>query len=58
MSDFKKEPKPPKGFLYKTDGNGNTHLVDDPEYLDDYGNIKKVRHKPTNVFPKKKKRKK
>ena len=42
----------------KTDGDGNLMVVDDPKYLNDEGYFHKVRHKPTNFTPKKKKRKK
>ena len=42
----------------KTDGNGNVYLVDDPDWMDLDGNYKKLRRKPTNITPKKKKRKK
>lgn len=44
--------------IYKTDGMGNSFLVDNPDGFDDNGRFKKIRHKPTNVTPKKKKRKK
>ena len=36
--------------IYKTDGSGNEYLVDNPDYT--------KRAKPTNLRPKKKKRKK
>ena len=42
----------------KTDGDGNIMIVDDPKYFDDDGLFHKVRRKPTNITPKKKKRKK
>jgi hypothetical protein len=42
----------------KTDGEGNLMAVDDPAYLNDEGQFHKVRRKPTNFTPKKKKRKK
>jgi hypothetical protein len=42
----------------KTDGDGNLMVVDDPKYLNDNGYFHKVRRKPTNFTPKKKKRKK
>ena len=42
----------------KTDGDGNLMVVDDPKYLNDEGKFHKVRRKPTNFTPKKKKRKK
>jgi len=44
--------------ITKTDGEGNLIVVDDPAYLNDEGNFHKVRKKPTNFTPKKKKRKK
>jgi hypothetical protein len=41
----------------KTDGDGNLMVVDDPKYFNDEGQFHKVRRKPTNFTPKKKKRK-
>ena len=49
--------KPPR-LIEKTDGNGKTYLVDNPELIDDEGNFKKYRNKQTHLTPKKKKRKK
>ena len=42
----------------KTDGEGNEFSVRNPNYEDIDGNFKKLRRKPTNFTPKKKKRKK
>ena len=47
-----------KRKIEKTDGKGNTILVDDPDWMDLDGNFKKLRRKPTNTTPKKKKRRK
>lgn len=45
-------------FVEKTDGNGNTYMVPNPEYYDADNRPKKFRKKLTNRTPKKKKRKK
>lgn len=42
----------------KTDGEGNLVIVDDPAYFNDEGQFHKVRRKPTNFTPKKKRKKK
>jgi hypothetical protein len=47
-----------KRKIEKTDGNGNTFLVDDPDCYNEDGFFVKPRFKPTNITPKKKKRKK
>lgn len=44
-------------MIEKTDGHGNLYMVPDPDFTDMAGRTKKFRNKPTNVFPKKKKRK-
>jgi hypothetical protein len=46
--------------VMKTDGNGNEFEVPNPDLYtyEDTGHIRKLRHKPTNFTPKKKKRKK
>ncbi len=41
----------------KYDGNSNAIVVDNPNYFNEEGNFKKHRNKPTNLTPKKKKRK-
>ncbi len=46
-----------KRMIEKTDGNGNTFMVENPEYLTLEGKFKKVRRKITNLTPKKKRRK-
>jgi hypothetical protein len=48
----------PRGWTIKTDGNSNEIIVRDPLYYNEDGYKRKVRHKPTNITPKKKKRKK
>lgn len=53
-----KEMSEVKDKIWKSDGNGNEFLVDDPKVFDSEGNRNKYRHKPTNITPKKKKRKK
>jgi len=46
------------GRIIEKSGSNSTYLVDNPDYLDADGNKKvKVRSKPTNITPKKKKRK-
>jgi hypothetical protein len=45
-------------MIEKTDGNGNTILVEDPDWVTEDGYFKKHRKKVTNFTPKKKKRKK
>lgn len=50
-------PKEEK-MIEKTDGNGNSYMVPNPNYEDEDGNFKKFRRKATNVTPRKKKRKK
>ncbi len=47
----------PKGKIWKSDGNGNEFLVDDPDFYNEEGRRVKLRKKPTNITPKKKKRK-
>jgi hypothetical protein len=48
-----------KGWSVKTDGNSDFIIIRDPEYSDGEGGTKrKIRHVPTNITPKKKKRKK
>jgi hypothetical protein len=44
-------------YLEKTDGQGGTFLVPNPDYYLEVMPKVKVRFKPTNVKPKKKKRK-
>lgn len=45
-------------MIEKTDGNGNTIMVENPDSLFiEHGGQKKVRRKPTNFTPPKKKRK-
>ena len=46
----------PKGEVYKTNGKSEFVLVDDPDAFNLDG--RKVRHKPTNITPPKKKRRK
>lgn len=46
-----------KRLIEKTDGNGNTYLVDNPEYFDENGKFKKYRNPMSHLKPKKKKRK-
>lgn len=48
-----KEPR----FLQKSDGEGNTYDVPNPDYYDEDGSFIKVRKKNTHLTPKKKKRK-
>lgn len=45
----------PKGKIWKTNSNCEEILVDDPDYYNEGIKIKK-RNKPTNITPKKKKR--
>jgi len=45
-------------MIEKTNGKGETILVEDPQYLNDEEGFKKLRRKPTNYTPPKKKRKK
>lgn len=42
----------------KTGGNDDLYLVPDPDFYTEKGHFRKIRHKATNVTPKKKKRKK
>ena len=44
--------------IMKTDGEGNWIEVDNPDYYNQEGEFVKYRRKPTNITPKKKKRKK
>ena len=48
----------PNGKIWKTNGNSEYVLVDDPDSFDEYGNRRKIRKSRTNITPKKKKRKK
>ena len=50
-----KEPIPRK--ITKYDGNGNYFEVDNPDLYNLEGDFIKPRRKPTNITPKKKKRK-
>lgn len=43
-------------LIEKTDGQGNTYLVEDPDFADELR--KKYRNPMTHLIPKKKKRKK
>jgi ABC-type oligopeptide transport system substrate-binding subunit len=45
-------------LIKKYDGNGNIIMVPNPDYWDEENHFHKVRRKPTNFTPKKKKRKK
>lgn len=46
------------GRIIEKTGSKESYLVDNPDYLDTDGNKKgKIRRKPTNITPKKKKRK-
>lgn len=47
----------PKGKVWKTDSESKFVLVDDPDRFNEEG-LRKVRRKPTNFTPRKKKRKK
>lgn len=44
--------------IEKTDGKGNIHIIDNPNFYDEDGNFRKFRNKMTHLKPKKKKRKK
>jgi hypothetical protein len=44
-------------MILKSGGNDDLYLVPDPDKFNDEGKFHKVRHKPTNITPKKKKRK-
>ena len=44
-------------YIEKTDGQGNTYSVLNPDCYTDEGYFVKRRYKPTNLTPKKKKRK-
>jgi hypothetical protein len=44
-------------MVLKSGGDDDLYLVPDPERFNDEGKFHKVRHKPTNYTPKKKKRK-
>lgn len=46
-----------KKMIEKTDGNGNTFLIPNPDLFNENGHRIKQRN-PTNITPKKKKRKK
>lgn len=46
-----------QSLVVKT-GSYGSYLVENPYYLDEYGNFKKTRKKNTHLTPKKKKRKK
>lgn len=48
----------PKGWTIKTNGLSQEIIVRDPDCYDDEGHYRKKRTKPTNITPKKKKRKK
>lgn len=56
LKEFDTNRLPPRGRIYKTDGDGNRILVKDPDYYPE-GKFKKVRRKSTNITPPKKKRK-
>jgi hypothetical protein len=45
-------------LIEKTDDDGNLITVPNPDYLDEENHFHKVRRKPTNITPKKKKRRK
>ena len=45
-------------MIEKSDGNGNLFWVPDPDQYNEEGHFIKRRRKPTNITPKKKKRKK
>jgi hypothetical protein len=45
-------------MIEKTDSDCNVILVEDPANYNDEGMFQKIRHKPTNITPKKKKRRK
>ena len=47
-----------KRQIYKTGGDGNQYLVDNPDFYDEDGNFRKFRNKMTHLKQKKKKRKK
>lgn len=51
-------PLLPVGKTYKSDGNGNIIVVDDPDYMTEEGTFRKHRKKNMNYTPPKKKRKK
>jgi len=44
--------------IEKTDGEGNTMIVENPDYYLEDNKFHKLRRKPTNITEKKKKRKK
>lgn len=44
----------PKGWTTKTDGNSNEIIIRDYDYYNEEGFRRKVRNKPTNITPKKK----
>ena len=46
-----------KRMIEKTNGAGETIMVEDPDYYNEEGCFVKKRRKPTNISPKKKKRK-
>jgi hypothetical protein len=43
--------------IYKTGGNSEEYLIDNPDFLDEDGNFRKYRNPLTHLKPKKKKRK-
>lgn len=45
-------------LIEKTDDDGSLITVPNPDYWDEENHFHKVRRKPTNITPKKKKRKK
>jgi len=47
-----------KKTIVKSGGDDDLYLVQHPDYFNDEGKFHKVRHKPTNITPKKKKRRK
>lgn len=47
----------PKNKTFKTDGNGDTMIVDNPDYINSEGNFRKYRNPMSHLTPKKKKRK-
>lgn len=47
----------PSRTIEKTDGNGDTFTIPNPDYYNENGKFRKVRFKHTNITPKKKKRK-
>jgi len=45
-------------MIEKSDGNGNLFMVPDPDYYNEDSFYRKIRRKPTNITPPKKKRRK